>query len=249
MLVDLWSNRVQILRELDRQKDELLGLVSHQLATPVSGLRWDLEMILDGDLGVLNDKQKEELTTLQGVVGNLSDLVTMILDVSRIQLGRMKVDKTEIDLHQFYKEMADVLLPRSKDKKQTFTVNLPEDLKMGYIDKRLTHMTIENLMSNAVKYTPEGGTVTVDVTHKDGIMHCVVADNGMGIPKKDQDKIFGKLYRASNVASVDGNGFGLYVAKGAIESQGGKIWFQSEEGKGTKFFVDLPINKPVEAKK
>ncbi len=244
----IWREQVQVLVELDRQKDELLGLVSHQLATPVSGLRWNMEMILDGDLGELTPQQKEEFTTMQGVVGNLSDLVSMILDVSRIQLGKMKVDKGDVDLPQFYKEMTDVLIPRAKDKKQTFTLHFDERLHQGYIDKRLSHMTIENLMSNAIKYTPEGGAITVDVTlQHDGMMRCVVSDNGMGIPKKDQDKIFGKLYRASNVATVDGNGFGLFVAKGAIEAQGGKIWFESQEGKGTKFFVVLPIakqNKP-----
>lgn len=240
-LVKIWGNRVQFLKDLDRQKDELLGLVSHQLATPISGLRWNLEMITDGDLGPLTEKQKEEMRTMEGVVGNLSDLVGMILDVSRIQLGKMKVDKAEIDLQQFYKEMYDVLLPKSQERKQTFTLNIDQALKTGFIDKRLSHMTIENLMSNAVKYTPEGGTITVDVTIRNNMMHCVVADTGMGIPKKDQEKIFGKLYRASNVAAVDGNGFGLFVAKGAIEAQGGKIWFESEEGKGTKFYVDLPI--------
>ncbi len=241
----IWNERVEIVKLLDKQKDELLGLVSHQLATPVSGLRWNLEMFMDGDLGPLNDQQKEEMKTMQGVVGNLSDLVSMILDVSRIQLGRMKVDKTQIDLHDFFKEMIDVLEPKAKDKKQVFTATIPDQKVMGYIDKRLSHMTIENLISNAVKYTPEGGKVTIKAEISNGVLHCSVVDTGMGIPKQDQAKIFGKLYRASNVAAVDGNGFGLYVAKGAIESQGGKIWFESEEGKGTKFFVDLPIAEPM----
>lgn len=242
-LVRIWGARVDDLKDLDRQKDELLGMVSHQLATPISGLRWNLEMIAEGDLGSLNEKQKDEIKTMQGVVGNLADLVSMILDVSRIQLGKMKVDKTEIDLKQFFKEITDVLIPRSHEKKQTFTFNIHDHLEKGIIDKRLTHMAIENLISNAVKYTPEGGSVKVDVDLHNGFMRCVVADTGMGIPKKDQEKIFGKLYRASNVAAVDGNGFGLYVAKGAIESQGGRIWFESQEGKGTRFTVELPITK------
>lgn len=233
------------LRENDRQKDELLGLVSHQLATPISGMRWNLEMFAEGDLGDLNQVQKESLELMQGVIANLSDLVSMILDVSRIQLGRMKVDKTEINIPQFFKEMTEVLRPKSKEKKQEFIVSISADLKKGFIDKRLSHMTIENLLSNAVKYTPEGGRVQLDATLSDGRMLVCVADTGCGIPRKDQDKIFGKLYRASNVASIDGNGFGLFIAKGAIESQGGKIWFESEEGKGTKFFVELPIKNPT----
>ena len=103
-------------------------------------------------------------------------------------------------------------------------------------------MTIENLLSNAVKYTPEKGEVDFTVTITGNTLHCVVKDTGVGIPKADQEKIFGKLFRASNVRNtVDGNGFGLYVAKGAVEAQGGKIWFESEEGKGTTFFVELPL--------
>lgn len=240
-LVSMWQARVDDLKDLDRQKDELLGLVSHQLATPVSGLRWNLEMITDGDLGPLNAKQLEELKTMQGVVGNLSDLVSMILDVSRIQLGKMKVDKTSIDLRQFFKEITNILVPRAHEKKIQFDVRVPENLGNGFIDKRLTHMTVENLISNAVKYTPENGKVSVDVSLQNGMLRCIVQDTGCGIPEADQGKIFGKLYRASNVAAVDGNGFGLFVAKGAIEAQGGKISFESEEGRGTKFCVILPI--------
>ncbi len=242
-LVSMWGSRVNVLKDLDRQKDELLGLVSHQLATPVSGLRWNLEMITDGDLGPLNAKQQEELRTMQGVVGNLSDLVSMILDVSRIQLGKMKVDRASIDLKQFFREITDVLAPRAHEKKIQFDVRVPENLGNGFIDKRLTHMTVENLISNAVKYTPENGKVSIDVSVQNGILKCIVQDTGCGIPKADHGKIFGKLYRASNVAAVDGNGFGLFVAKGAVEAQGGKIWFESEEGKGTKFCLELPLSK------
>lgn len=242
-LVNMWQSRVNDLKEIDRQKDELLGLVSHQLATPVSGLRWNLEMITDGDLGPLNTKQQEELKTMQGVVGNLADLVSMILDVSRVQLGKMKVDKASIDLKQFFREITDVLAPRAHEKRIQFDVRIPESLGQGFIDKRLTHMTVENLISNAVKYTPENGKVLVEVSLQHGMLHCTVQDTGCGIPEADQGKIFGKLYRASNVAAVDGNGFGLFVAKGAVEAQGGKIWFESEEGKGTKFYLKLPIRK------
>jgi len=94
-----------------------------------------------------------------------------------------------------------------------------------------------------VKYTPEGGKVSFDVKIEDGCLNVSVKDTGMGIPKKEQDKIFGRMFRASNVRNtVDGNGFGLFVAKGAVEAQGGKIWFESTEGKGTTFFVRLPLN-------
>jgi signal transduction histidine kinase len=96
-------------------------------------------------------------------------------------------------------------------------------------------------MSNAIKYTPEGGKVNLDVSVTAKELKISVSDTGCGIPKQDQDKIFGKLFRASNVRSVDGNGFGLFVVKGATEAQGGTITFESEENVGTKFIVILPV--------
>ena len=109
-------------------------------------------------------------------------------------------------------------------------------------------MTVENMLTNAVKYTPDGGKVTFDLKIDKGIMRCSVSDTGCGIPKEEQGKIFGKMYRASNVRNtVEGNGFGLYVAKGAIEGQGGKMWFTSEVGKGTTFSFELPLKEVPKA--
>ncbi|HVW66635.1 MAG TPA: HAMP domain-containing sensor histidine kinase [Candidatus Peribacteraceae bacterium] len=230
------------LREQDRQKDELLSMVSHQLATPVSAVRWNLEMMLDGDTGKLNKEQEDSLKSLQSISADLSDLVSMILDVSRIQLGRIKMDPQELDLDQFFKEILNVIIPKAKEKNVNFNISLPKQLPKAMLDKRYTRMTIENLLSNAVKYTSKEGDVDFTVTIQNDSMHCEVKDTGVGIPKADQDKIFGKQFRASNVRNaVDGNGFGLYIAKSAVESQGGKIWFDSKEGKGTTFFVTLPL--------
>ncbi len=230
------------LKDLDRQKDELLSIVSHQLATPVSSVKWYLEMMKDGDLGKLTDEQLKHVTSMQEVSANLSDLVSMILDVSRIQLGKMHIEKQELDLNGFFKEILEIIEPKALEKKVSLVKMLPATLPIAKLDKRYTHMTIENLLSNAVKYTPEKGEVDFTVTITGNTLHCVVKDTGVGIPKADQEKIFGKLFRASNVRNtVDGNGFGLYVAKGAVEAQGGKIWFESEEGKGTTFFVELPL--------
>lgn len=244
VLVRMWGSRVELLRELDRQKDELLSIVSHQLATPVSSVKWYLEMLLDGDVGVLSKEQQEYLNTMQSVTHNLADLVSMILDVSRIQLGKMKVDAQPLDLNLFFKEILFAIEPKAKEKEQKFDVSIPNDLPKAMLDKRLTRMTIENLLSNAVKYTPAKGTVKWFMELRGTMLYMEVRDTGCGIPEKDQKQIFGKLFRASNTGAIDGNGFGLYVAKGAIEAQGGKIWFESKENKGTTFFVELPLKSP-----
>lgn len=240
-LVRIYNERVEAVKELDRQKDELLGIVSHQLATPISALKWDFEMLLDGDIGEVNKEQKDFFQKLQGVTAHLSDLVSMILDVSRIQLGRIKVDRTELDLNVFFGEVLNIMQSKAKEHKVKLTQAVQEKMSTGNLDKRLMLMITENLLSNAIKYTPEGGKVKLEVKVESGALKFSVSDTGCGIPKQDQDKIFGKLFRASNVRNVDGNGFGLYVVKGAVEAQGGTISFRSQENKGTTFSVELPL--------
>ncbi len=179
---------------------------------------------------------------MHGIGENMSDLVSMILDVSRIQLGRMRIEKQDLDLNAFFHELIATIEPKALEKKVEFVKRVPKDMPVAKLDRRYTNMTIENLLSNAVKYTPTGGKVTCDVKIENGEVLVTVADTGMGIPKKEQDKIFGRMFRASNARNaVDGNGFGLFVAKGAVEAQGGKIWFESDEGKGTTFYVRLPL--------
>lgn len=232
------------LKELDRQKDELLSMVSHQLAAPVTAIKWYIELLLDEEVGSLNKEQKTQIGTMQNLTTNLSELISMILDVSRIQLGRMKVEKQKMPLTNLVEEILKVIQPKIEEKQLKF--GLVDKLKTKEVayDKRLTRMTIENLLTNAVKYTSANGKVTLKLEEEPDWVVISVADTGIGIPKTEQDKIFAKLFRASNVRDkVEGNGFGLFVAKGAIESQGGSISFQSEEGKGTTFRVRLPTSE------
>lgn len=243
VLLKLWGSRVNLLKDLDRQKDELLSIVSHQLATPVTSVKWYIEMLLDGDSGELTEEQKKQLMTMQGVTTDLVDLVGMILDVSRIQLGRMKVDRVDLDLNTFFTDVLAVIEPKATIKKQQFVKKMPAHLPTASLDKRLMRMTLENLLSNAVKYTPEGGRVELSVTLADHTLHYEVKDSGCGIPKEEQGKIFSKLFRATNVRNTEGNGLGLFAAKGAAEAQGGKVWFESEPDKGTTFFVEVPLTE------
>ena len=247
LLMRVYNERVEVMKEIDRQKDELLSIVSHQLATPVSSAKWYLEMLHDGDVGKLSKEQKKHVEAIQGIANNLTDLVSMILDVSRIQLGRMHVDKSELDLAEFFKEVLTVIEPKAKEQGVKLEVNLPKKLPKAMLDKRLSRMTLENVLSNAVKYTPKGGKVTLDAKIQKDVLSYIVKDTGCGIPKADQDKMFKKLFRAGNVKTVKGNGLGLFAAKGAVEAQGGHIGFESKEGKGTTFFVRLPIGQVKKA--
>lgn len=239
-LMRVSNERVEAIREIDRQKDELLGIVSHQLATPITALKWDFEMLLDGDMGDVKPEQRNFFQKLQGVTAHLADLVSMILDVSRIQLGRMKVDRTSLDLNAFFDEVINIMEAKAKEKNVNLQFSIQKQMGAAMLDKRLMLMITENLLSNAIKYTPVGGDVTFEASSANGILHFSVRDTGCGIPLQDQGKIFGKLYRASNVRNVDGNGFGLYVVKGAVEVQDGQISFVSSENIGTTFDVKLP---------
>lgn len=237
----MWSRQVQLLAEIDRQKDELLSIVSHQLMAPITSIRWCLEMILDGELGTLPVEQRRQLESIVTSTRGLADLVNLLLDVSRIELGRLKMQKRPVALAPFFESIVEVIDPQARAKGVTFLRKLPKVLPEALIDDRLTRMTVENLLTNAVKYTPAGGTVALSLTVEDRTLRCDVGDTGCGIPKADQPRLFTKLYRASNVGATEGNGFGLYVAKGAIGQQGGQLWFQSAEGKGSTFSFELPI--------
>jgi len=230
------------LRESDRQKDDLLSIVSHQLAAPVTAIKWYLELFSDEDNSKITDGQKEQINTMQLVVMNLADLVSMILDVSRIQLGRMRIDKQDLDLMGLIEEILVVIQPKAEEKQQEFKLEAPKKLPVMQLDKPLMRMALENLLTNAVKYTPNKGKVTFAVKVEKDSLLLEIIDTGFGIPDSEKDKIFSKLYRASNVKdTIEGNGFGLYIVKGAIEAQGGQVWFESKENKGTTFFIKLPL--------
>lgn len=240
-LIRIWGSKLAILREIDRQKDELISIVSHQLASPIASVRWGLDDMLQGEFGPLSEEEKAHVVELRTTMENLSELTQLLLDVSRLELGRMKMKKEPVDLDKFFDELIANAHELARYKGVRFVDQVPPNMPAAVLDARLLRMTVENLLSNAIKYTPEQGRVNLDAEVQNGKLLVEVADTGLGIPKTDQPRIFEKLYRASNVQHVDGNGFGLYVAKGAIEQQGGRLWFASQEGQGTTFYVELPL--------
>ncbi len=234
LLVFMWNNQL-------REKNELLSIVSHQLASPLATVRWVLEDVVEGGLGTISDTAAKELNQILRTTKSLTSLVGLLLDVSRIELGKLGLDPQECSLTEFFGDIIPMIEKLAEKKGVKFEISIPAELPQAVIDKRVTRMTIENLLTNAVKYTPKHGTVKLGVEIRDDTLHCTVKDTGIGIPASEQSKIFSKLFRASNVEEIKGNGFGLYVAKGAIQQQGGSLRFTSKEGAGTTFFVDLPI--------
>jgi signal transduction histidine kinase len=228
---------------IDKEKDDFLSVAAHQLRTPLAGIRWEIEMLLEGDAGELPAEAKELLDQIFENNQRLVVLVNDLLDVSRINMGKSKEDVSLVDVCGVMSESIKSLDGLAKERKINISfekecVGLPR-VKMG--PKHLFN-AIENLISNAIKYTPSGGNVTVKAELKGEKVLISVTDTGIGIPEKDQEKIFKKFFRASNAAlkETEGSGLGLNVVKSFIEEASGKIWFESQEGKGTTFIIELP---------
>lgn len=238
------NSQISALQETDRQKDELLSIVSHQLATPISSMQYLLELFQDGDFGRLTKKQAEQMIKLQASVRNASELVRMILDVTRIQMGKLTVHPTIVNLEQFVDGLLDVVQPKIQEKKIKFITTITRPMTTAELDEYLLRMTLLNIISNAIKYTPNSGTIWFEASVRKDYFYCKVTDTGPGVPENEQSLLYQKLYRASNVRdTVPGTGFGLYVAKGAIEAMGGIIQFHSKLHKGTSFYVQVPLVK------
>jgi PAS domain S-box-containing protein len=243
--------------ELDRAKTEFVSLASHQLRTPLSAINWYSEMLLNGDAGKVSE---EQLTYLQEIYeGNqrMIELVNSLLDVSRLDLGKLSNAPESNNIVELINNLEKEMTVAIAAKKLTMTNDVDTALPPVIADPKLVRMIIQNLVSNAVKYTDAAGTVTVtarqasarDLTAA-GLgaattnhLYLSVKDNGYGIPVAQQSKIFSKLFRADNVRALDveGTGLGLYIVREVVEKLGGKVWFESAEGAGSTFYVVMPF--------
>lgn len=230
-------------RELDRAKTEFVSLASHQLRTPLTAIGWYTEMLLAGEGGKMSAEQISYLNEIESGNVRMVELVNSLLDVSRIETGTFRVDPEPTDLIAMAKDVVKETEPDIFKRKQELIEDYDPNTPKLPLDPKLSRMIIQNLLSNASKYTKDKGKIILKIYTSKTKLHIDVTDNGYGIPKKQQSLIFKKLFRADNVFTLDtgGTGLGLYIIKSIVEQTGGKIWFKSVENKGTTFFVELPI--------
>jgi len=237
-------------RNIDIMKNEFISLASHQLRTPLAAIKWYSKILLEGDTGKLLPEQKEAAESIYTSTERMIDLVNSLLNITRIESGRIMVEPKPTDVKQMIEDIIKEIKIRYMDKKQSITVNVQNEIPVINIDPRLIRQVFVNLLTNAAKYTREKGSITVVMSKNDSDVITEVRDNGFGIPEKEQKKVFDKFYRGENMVNqeTNGTGLGLYLVKDIVEISKGKIWFKSQEGQGTTFWVSLPLAGSPEQK-
>ncbi len=232
---------------IDKLKSEFISIAAHQLRTPLSAIKWSIKMILDGDAGELNEEQSEILTKGYQSNERIIILVNDMLNVSRIEEGRFGYSFEMSNFHEVFEQVSMNLAPKIAEADLKFSVSIPEKVPDIYMDKSKMTMVLQNLLENAVKYTQAHGKLSLSLEVEEKFIKARVKDNGVGIPKADQEKLFSKFFRASNVIKLqtEGSGLGLFIVKNVVEKHGGKILCNSEEGIGTEFIVTIPIKNEI----
>lgn len=229
---------------IENLKTEFVSIAAHQLRTPISAIKWIIRMLMDEDLGPLNKDQKDYLTKAYLNNERMIKLINDLLNVSKIEEGKFLNKPTQEILPKIIEEALALLLSAAKNKQLKLTFEKPKGkLPKILIDKDKIILVLHNLVENSIKYTNEGEIkVKIEFSKEHKQFLVSVKDTGVGVPKEEQDKIFTRFFRAGNASKVDteGTGLGLYITQHIIQSHGGKIWFESEEGKGTTFYFTLP---------
>lgn len=233
---------ITLEKDIDRAKTEFVSLAAHQLRTPLTAIGWYAEL-LGEDETKLSDHQLQFLHEIKTSKDEMTKLVSALLNVSRIELGTFAVSPEPTDLNELANSVVSELRILIEKNKQKFNF-YESDLPKVPVDRNLFRIVYQNLLTNAIKYTPKEGSITLTQELKGDKILISVADTGYGIPDKEKHKIFEKLYRASNAKSKDsnGSGLGLYIVKAIIEESEGTIWFDSIESMGTTFYVEIPAS-------
>lgn len=237
------------LRLMDEAKSHFVSVAAHQLRTPLSAIKWTLKLFLDGDLGAITSSQKEYIKSVYETNESMNKLVNDLLDVSRIESGRLKYDFKEVNVADVINKVVDLFSVEAQNKNiKLIFEETPNLLGMLKFDVEKIQMVLENLISNAISYTPAGGQVVVTLREEVDKIKISVADTGIGIASKDLPQLFNKFFRLDGAVKMvpNGTGLGLFISRSIVLRHGGTIDVQSEEGKGSVFSLTLPKKGPAE---
>jgi len=231
-------------RAVDKAKSEFVSLASHQLRTPLTAIKWESARLLEiwDNPAITMEEKKSCVQKIYVTNERMMDLVSSILNVSKIDLGTLAVEPVHVHLE----DLADSVLNELVQPIQEKSLHVKKEfgpLPSVVADPQLMRIVFQNLITNAIKYTPAQGTLTCGISFGKNELLITVSDTGCGIPKEDYGKMFTKFFRSQDARTIDpnGNGLGMYIVKAIVEEAGGKIWFESEEGKGTSFYVTIPL--------
>lgn len=227
-------------REAERMRDDLISMIVHDLRSPLTAFLGSLQVILGRELGPLTDEQRLLLETALEGGQELLEMVNTLLDIRRLEAGRMPLCFAPVPLVQTVRQAVNRLKPLIDERRLALEIQIPEELTVRADQEKLERVW-ENLIHNAIKYSYVGGTVRIGGQVEAGRALCYVTDYGVGIPKSQQEHIFEKFVQVRQPGAPRGSGLGLAFCRLAVEAQGGRIWVESEEGKGSTFYFTIPL--------
>jgi PAS domain S-box-containing protein len=236
-------------REVDRMKSEFVSLVSHELRTPLTSIKGYVDLLVEGEAGAITPDQAEFLGVVRANADRLVALVNDLLDVSRMEAGKIHLDCAPVDVVGLARGVADTLRPQIESKRQRLVLDLPNAPIVISADQNRLVQVLTNLLSNAHKYTPSGGDIGLVVARDEGVIRLAVRDTGIGMATEEQAQLFTKFFRARNrvAREAGGTGLGLVITKSLVTLHGGDISVHSTPGEGSTFVVTLPLDPTVAA--
>jgi signal transduction histidine kinase len=230
------------VESLERLRRDLVANVSHELKTPISALRAHLENLLDG----VEEPDPETLQVMLAQSERLGRLVDQLLELSRLESGDVPLDRGSVELVPLVAEVLSEIEVARPERGVRVADAVPKDIPPVFADRERVHQVLFNLLDNAVRFTPEGGRVTISASRHNGSVDVAVADTGPGIAPEDLPRVFERFYRVDESRSRDdgGTGIGLAIARSVVEAHGGRIWAESDPGRGTTFTFELPAAPP-----
>jgi NtrC-family two-component system sensor histidine kinase KinB len=229
------------LAELDRLKSEFVMTASHELRTPLTSIGMSIDLLLEGAIKKLNEKEQQLLLAAHEDLQRLKSFVSNLLDLSKIEAGKMEMELSSVLVHLLFEKAMAVFKNQLEEKAVNLSFDLPEELPNVKADDNKITWVLTNLVSNALRYTPRGGHIKLSAEPFGPYVQISVRDDGAGIPYEYQSKVFDKFVQVKSDKAVGGSGLGLAICKEIVRTHGGTIWVDSAPGAGSTFTFTLPI--------